>query len=248
MKPASLVPDGEHHTCPVCCAFVVCVVTLLGDTFCPVCGSQFWVRLPLSRDGEVVARRIQEHGGRVEVDGLTSQWNVDLRGTGVGDDFVAGLLRLGSVAELLLNDLPITDGVVDALCGLDELEVLELDGMRISDAGVRTLTGALKRLEVLTLTDTSIGDAGLEELARLRRLWCLDLDRTAITDGGLRWLGSCRRLEWLLLNGTQVTDAGLELLTDLASLQRLEIRETDVTLAGVDRFRNHLPRCDIRFR
>lgn len=248
MKPTSLVPDGEPHTCPVCGTIAVCVVTRQGDTFCPACGSQFWVRLPLSRDGDALVRGIRERGGRIEVDGLTSQWNVDLSGTGVGDDFVAGLLRLGNVGELLLNDLPITDGVVDALCGLDELEVLELDGTRISDSGVRSLTGAFKRLEVLSLADTPIGNAGLEGVDRLRRLWCLDLDRTAITDGGLRGLGSCRRLEWLFLNGTRVTDAGLEILTEATPLQRLEIRETRVTHSGVDRLRNRLSGCDLRVR
>ena len=57
----------------------------------------------------------------------------------------------------------------------------------------------LQKLEALNLNGTKITDAGLKEVAKLQKLEQLDLDDTQITDAGLKELAKLQNLILLFL-------------------------------------------------
>ena len=118
---------------------------------------------------------------------------------------------------------------------LTGLSNLELQGTRITDAGLAPVAG-FTGLKSLNLGHTPIADAGLKHLRNLTRLNHLDLEGTHITDAGLSRLAGVTSLMVLYLNNTGVTDRGLAHLDGLVSLTRLGLASTKVTDAGlVDR-------------
>lgn len=66
----------------------------------------------------------------------------------------------------------------------DELDVIGLEGTRITDEGLNHLRG-LPMLDNVDLTNTSISDAGLEILAKIESLEYIHLASTAVTAEGV---------------------------------------------------------------
>jgi internalin A len=66
----------------------------------------------------------------------------------------------------------------------------------------------LKQLQLLDLAGTRITDAGLKELHTLTNLKTLNLSRTRVTDEGLRELKDLKQLQSLFIGGTAVTPEG----------------------------------------
>jgi hypothetical protein len=84
----------------------------------------------------------------------------------LGDAFFA------MVTEVYLEKADTTDGDLERLKGLTHLQVLFLDGMKVSDVGLEHLK-ALTQLRHLRLENgTKVGDAGLEHLKGLTFKFC----------------------------------------------------------------------------
>ena len=122
--------------------------------------------------------------------------------------------------------------------GAEPLGSLDLDGTKVTDAGLAHLVG-LKKLCIADLNDTRVTDAGLAHLAGLKELRSLNLRdrghrRRACPPGGAQeipslgsletgsptpgsptWRGS--RISSTVARGTDVTDAGLAHLADSRS-------------------------------
>ncbi len=69
----------------------------------------------------------------------------------------------------------------------------------------------LKQLQVLDLSGSQVGDAGLKDLAALKGLRSLALYGTKVTDKGLKDLAAVKQLEVLFVRN-EVTDEGLRQL------------------------------------
>jgi len=173
---------------------------------------------------------VQEAGGRAWL-GYVEQ--PDWLGRLLGDP---GVLYLSCRAPI---DPPSFDDVdlehlmrsARAVNGLASLERLDLNGTRVTDAGLEHVKG-LTNLQWLCLTRTKVTDAGLVHLEGLTNLQWLELNNTKITDVGLVHLKGLSSMTHLHLQGTKVTDAGLKHLREL-NLTYLDLRFTHVTDGGV---------------
>lgn len=119
-----------------------------------------------------------------------------------------------------------------------------LGGLDVTDSWLAHLE-RFSNLEYLDLSNTQITDAGLVHLKKLTQIEYLYLDNTQLTDAGLEHLKNLTRLNVLELNKTQVTDAGLVHLRRLVNLEFLFLRETKVTSRGAERLRKTLPNLEI---
>lgn len=97
---------------------------------------------------------------------------------------------------------------------LPSLQVLDLHAKKVTDSGVKKLTG-LKNLRALNLF-VNLTDAGLKELASHPNLRYLTTEGKNVTDAGLKELARIKSLRTLLLINAKLTDAGVnELMTAL---------------------------------
>src|SRR5262249_33382989 len=141
------------------------------------------------------------------------------------------------------------------LAGLKQLQFLNLDRTRVTDAGLKHLAGLkLKSLRIPPSAMTDLGlknylaaveeahppspflyqvtDQGLKELARFKNLERLGLGKN-VTDAGLKELAGLKSLQILWLTHTKVTDAGMKELAGLKNLQTLWLDHTNVTGVGL---------------
>jgi hypothetical protein len=125
------------------------------------------------------------------------------------------------------------DDDLKRLEGLARLDLLHLDGAKITDAGLKHLEG-LTRLKSLWLSRTQVTDRGLQSLKKLPQLERLSLNGDNISDVGVENLKALGQLEHLSLNATRITDGGLKRLKELTRLEYLSLNETSITDAGLE--------------
>lgn len=152
-------------------------------------------------------------------------WLVNRLGIDYFDDVVWVLFSSNSEIDPISETDP-TDDLrtwdLAQLSGFPKLELLDLDGARLSPNDCRAL-GGLTSLRHLSLTGTNIGDEGLASIARLGSLESL-------------WLGH-----------TQVSDASLDDLARFPKLLELSVVRTQVSPEGVERLQQSLPNCTIDY-
>jgi Leucine Rich Repeat (LRR) protein len=93
---------------------------------------------------------------------------LDLHGSGLEDANLAGFERFTQLTKLRLSDNRLTDGGLESLARLPNLESLNLyANSGITDAGLHALarSASLKRLY---LWETGVSEAGVAELEELR--------------------------------------------------------------------------------
>jgi Leucine-rich repeat (LRR) protein len=164
----------------------------------------------------------------------------------VSDAHLVQLRRLKSVAHLRdldLNGTRVTDAGLANLKGLN-LRKLHLASTRITDAGLEHLKG-LPDLEWVDLTHTPVTGTGLEYLQDMPHLQRINLKNARLTDAGLEHARALTRLHRLQLDlsGTPITDAGLKHLEGLTNLHFLDLSGTQVTDAGLKHLKD-LPELD----
>ena len=101
----------------------------------------------------------------------------------VTDRGLAHFASLSNLEELHLAETSVTGDGFDALCNLDRLKVLMLDGAPVTDDNLAKLP-PLENLEELWLAETAITDESIPHLKRLAGLKVLDLSLTEITPEG----------------------------------------------------------------
>jgi len=119
-----------------------------------------------------------------------------------------------------------------------------LEGRPATDAGLAAIKG-LQKIERLYFQDVKLTDAGLAHVLGCKALTELSLHGTAVTDAGMVGLKNLPELRRLSLQGTTITDAGLDHLAGCKGLTNLDVRGTRVTAAGLDRFRAAVPACRV---
>jgi internalin A len=148
-----------------------------------------------------------------------------LRWAGIANDDLIVLSRMPRLAELSLNETPVTDGAMVHAGRAKSLQDIELHHSKITDAGLRDLA-KLPQLRRLRLSATEIGDTGMRYLRASKSLRDLNLEHTRITDEGLSDLAMLAGLEQLDLSLNTVSERGIQHLTNLASLKRLRLSST----------------------
>lgn len=170
-----------------------------------------------------------------EVHGLTgSTWIRNLAGLehlrffylvtpeGFQEEDLKALGALTQVRKLGVYDShqKVTDAVLPALAGLNNLESLSLYAALITDEGIRHLQ-SLKELKCLFLSNCDrITGTGFRHLESLHALTHLNLDGSGITDAGLAGIVRITSLEDLDLGGTNV-GKGVPQLQNLPRLKKL---------------------------
>ncbi len=149
-----------------------------------------------------------------------------------GDHEMRLLKPLKYLEMLELNGTRITDSGLKELSEHRNLNVLCLKGTNITDVGMKTI-GVLKNLQNLFLDDTKITDDGLVELQGLENLKQLELSGTRITDEGLKTICELKTILGLNLGATRISDAGLKDLGQLPLLSTLNLMNTKITDHGL---------------
>lgn len=138
------------------------------------------------------------------------------------------------------------EAVLSRLKRLTRLKMLELDGIQLTDSGVKCLQG-LFQLEDLTIRDSirirpheksRITEAGWATLRHFDRLQHLCLEGQDVTDAVLRQINHMPNLTDLDLQDCSVTDGGLSELAKLESLENLVLRGDGISDDGLQRLRN----------
>lgn len=173
-------------------------------------------------------------------------WYLELSDTPVSDE---GLLHLSGLSELRhlgLSRTNISEVGIKHLVQLTRpwrLQVLQLNGCKISDEGAKLLPQLLGSDSVpltIGLASTPISDAGLEWLSdtswRTRLQYCssfsLDVAATRITNRFLTLLKNLK-VEKLSLAHTGVTDEGMVHVKHISDLKDLDLTGTQITDEGL---------------
>jgi hypothetical protein len=139
----------------------------------------------------------------------------------------------------------VADSDFAALGQLDQLEVMELDGTRVTGTMLAQLH-SLDKLTVVFISNADLDDVAMEQIGRMINLKCLWLGGTRITDNGIKQLQKLTTLKQLILNETSITDAGLKQLTQLNQLAELYLPYQSVSPRGVRELQISLPNATIR--
>ena len=150
---------------------------------------------------------------------------------------VPALVQLPSLKQMSFYRASIRDDDLADLSEFRQLESLDLQETRVTDAGLIHLRN-LSKLKTLRLGGygTEIRDKGIRYLATLNNLEELNLDHTGITDNALAHLRGLHKLKSLSLRNVLV-DQGLVHLADLGSLTQLDLDSTFLSDATVEAFR-----------
>ncbi len=193
---------------------------MLFVTACAIACSWLAVTIQNQRKQKAAAEAIETAGG----------W------AGYEQTWLGELLRdnsLVAVSEVTLVGKPET--LLENLQGLNQLQKLELRGMRLTETGLVHLEG-LRQLQSLCLDYTKVADAGLAHIEGLRQLQGLMLGDTQITDAGLVHVRGLAQLQSLLLENTQVTDAGSRAFGRAKSTQMADSRKYPSHRCGAGTF------------
>lgn len=157
-----------------------------------------------------------------------------LRGARLGQTTVEAVGRLTSLRHLELDGLEITDADLRYLSGLVDLEGLALRHMAITDAAIQHLAGMTK-LKALFLDHTNINGQGLKQLHTLTSLQHLDVAGTRLSDSTIHWLKELPRVRTVHVNGCAISEGALaEIRRDMPFTDfRADHYDTDTLDPGV---------------
>jgi len=177
-----------------------------------------------------VRNRVDALGGRVNTVAAVPEFLQSIAGKDWDGwkDFYGGV----EVDQITLSQSAVRDEHLVLLQATSHLKKLQLQGTKITDAGVSHLVH-VPLLIKLDLGNTALTDAGMDHLQSLENLQSLTIAGTSVSDVGLAKLTGLKNLTELNASGTQVTDASLTALSEISSLQTLVLAHCDLTDAGL---------------
>ncbi|XP_028774773.1 uncharacterized protein LOC114744074 [Neltuma alba] len=151
------------------------------------------------------------------------------------------LSKMRVIEHLNLSSSMIGDDSIEmvALIG-GNLKSLNLNGTRVSSAGVGILTGHVPSLEILSLSETPIDDAAISYIGMMPSLKAVDLSHTIIkgfmhqeetqldASLSLTALQDLKQLERLNLERTLVSDGALCPLSSFQQLRYISLKSTSL--------------------
>lgn len=163
-----------------------------------------------------------------------------------GPDDAKLLARVYPIYQLTLDSPRLDASVLDAVCTLGRVEGLIFKSTKPSDSSLRQLQG-IRGLQLLQIEGSAITDAGLENLRKQNLAELLLSDCPQITDTGLAHLADMNKMLHLRLSGTAIRGTGFAQLASLKDLRALDLHDTqvdDAALVHVKKF-PHLRRLDL---
>lgn len=161
------------------------------------------------------ARQVDE--ASIVLEDLRAETVLDLTGSQITDEELAGLTKLPNLTHLILARTPIRGA--SKLADLLNLRILNLSGTDISDFSD---LATLENLQELDLSDTGISD--FSKLAEFTKLQKLNLSGTGISD--ISHLQPLTKLEHLSLQRTRIWD--ISQVKNFANLKILGLNGTRV--------------------
>ncbi len=169
--------------------------------------------------------------------------SLTLTGVDVEAMSLVGLAPHDGLRELRWRTRSPLGSATDSLATLTGLEVLDLSGSGVSDAGLGRLF-PLRELRELVCTHTEIS-SGIESLATLPRLERLSLVRTLVDDRSVAVLDKSQSLASLDLSGCRLTANSLECLAQFPALRQLDLSLNDLSAADNISLGGHGPLRDL---
>lgn len=139
---------------------------------------------------------------------------------------------IDEVKVLSLHGVQITDASLKEFKVFKNLELLDLSWTQVAGADLNSLW-ELDRLSSLNLSLTPITDAACQQIAGFRHLTDLDLSWSALTDDCLGHLRAVEKLSRLSLSHTRVTDNGMPTLAGFKTLTALDLENVILSDSGV---------------
>jgi internalin A len=130
----------------------------------------------------------------------------------------------------------------EGLENIPTVEALDLSETEVDDEAAQKLAD-LHQLRDLYLFDTKISDDGLRHLSGLENLEHLSLSR--VSDRGLRHLAPLKQLRTLRIDGEGITDEAVPLLKRFPLLEDLAIGDSSISESGRAELRAAVPNCNI---
>ncbi|MDB5338812.1 MAG: F-box/LRR-repeat protein 14 [Planctomycetaceae bacterium] len=210
---------------------------------------------------EQMRREIVKAGGKSTTDRQVLPWLQPLIGPQAHSP-----LDQTVIVQLMLNNPRIGDTELQRLHGLTGVRLVDLGDSRVTNGGMQHLQ-AMQQLEVLYLNHTEITQ--LDALKPLRALKYLKLDFSKvpesnlacldqfpelrrvslaglkITEAGTKLLAKCRQLESLNLEVANLGDHGLVPLQSLTKLKFLSLKDATFSPADLQAFQQAAPDCKI---
>lgn len=138
-----------------------------------------------------------------------------------------------NLTRLSVSSSPIDEKELLRLAEISQLEELQLNGCKITNAGLKGFT-KLKNLKKLGLRSTKITDEGISELKAFAKLEHLELgSNLEITDKSAPILAELKSLKFLDLHLTKITDEGLKTIAKMDQLTGLYLMNTKTTATGL---------------
>ncbi|HAB12367.1 MAG TPA: hypothetical protein DCE47_11835, partial [Planctomycetaceae bacterium] len=123
----------------------------------------------------------------------------------------------GTIRELYLQGIYITDGGLPQLESVNGLQRLHLHKAPVTDDGLARLA-QFPGLSGLSLGRLDVTDRGLAHLSEFKSLRRLVVEGPRISTEGVRHIGVLSQLEGLGLSGLGITDAAIAPIGDLENL------------------------------
>jgi Leucine-rich repeat (LRR) protein len=150
----------------------------------------------------------------------------------VTDAGLARLFALKTLEDLSLRELKhVTPRGLDGLGGLVRLRKLQLVGVPMDDASVRSL-GSLKKVEDLLLWSMPVEPLALEPLGAMRSLRYFRTN-VPVSSKAIRSLATLEHLERIADELSEVTDEDLKHLARLPNLRMLYLDSPNVSAASL---------------
>jgi hypothetical protein len=165
-----------------------------------------------------------------------------LEDTRLSDRGIAALLDDHDLVFLDLTDCQgFGRATANALKAHVNLEVLNLDGVRVSDDDLRVLP--LEGLSFLSIERTPVTPAGLTELRRCERLELLWLDGEHLDDTLAETLRSLLTLRDVNVMGRNVTDEDVRLFRGMTQLESVTFAAGAVSPEALEELKRSIPGC-----
>jgi internalin A len=148
------------------------------------------------------------------------------------------------LVALDLHDSPVTDNDMLPVLACTQLQMVNLSGTQVGDAGLACLRN-LVGVRELWLTGTNVSDEGIKMIAGFGHLKSISLARTQVSDAGLKQLESLTELEILHVGETSISDEGLRHLRGLGHLREVYATESRVTTGGASELADAIPAVQV---
>lgn len=181
------------------------------------------------------------------ISGLTGLVGLQLDETEIGDESLKTFCHLPNLKFLSLSSTQLTGSNLACLVPLKNLKRLELGHNVLKKEYLSDLI-KLRQVERLGLQGCRITDQDLETISKLNNLRCLLLhENTQITDLGLKKIAALKQLMVLEITHAQITPNGLKALVDLP-IKHLIISKKQFTPSQIERIKKMFPTAQIVVR